>query len=68
MSIPEVPTAIVEAGLWYLFLYLLLDAIRHTRNLWFASLYLLITAYAAFVACPCPRNQVRDPRAWERPF
>lgn len=68
MSIPEALTGLVEAALWYAFLYLLLDAILHKHNLWLADLYLLVTAYLAFVACPCPRNQVRNTRAWERLF
>lgn len=62
MSTPEVLTGLVEAALWYAFLYLLLDAIRHKRTPWLAALYLLVTAYLAFVACPW----VRDTRAWER--
>ena len=56
MSIPEALTGRVEAALWYAFLYLLLDAIRHKRNLWLAALYLLVTAYLAFVACPWVRD------------
>ncbi len=64
MSIPESLTGLAEAALWYAFLFLLLDAIRHKRNPWLAALNLLLVAYAAFVACPW----VRDTRAWERLF
>lgn len=64
MSTVEILFAIVEAALWYAFLWFLLDAIRNNRNLWLASLYLLVTTYLGFVACPW----VRDTRAWERLF
>jgi len=55
-------TAVIEAILWYFFLWVGLDTIHNKRNIWLASLLLLVLGYAAFIACPW----VRETRAWEQ--
>ena len=54
---------VIEAVLWYFFLWYLLDTLRKPeRNLWLAAGVLLVLGYLAFVACPW----VRETDAWRR--
>ena len=64
MTAIEITLGLIELALWYAFLWVGLDAIKHKRNTWIAALCLLILGTLAFVACPW----VRDTRAWERLF
>jgi len=54
--------AIVEAMLWYGFIYYLLYSIKNPVNLAQSALILLIIAYVATLACPWFRNT----DAWKR--
>ena len=55
-------TGLVEAVLWYFFLWFGLDSIQKKRNSWMAAGVLLLLAYGAFVLCPW----VREHPAWQR--
>ena len=62
MNAMQIITAVLEAVLWYFFLWVALDAVRNKRNIWIASLCLLVLGYLAFIACPW----IRETRAWEQ--
>ena len=62
MTVLEIATGLLEAVLWYFFLWFGLDSIKKERNPWLAAAVLLALGYAAFVACPW----FRDTDAWER--
>lgn len=61
-GIKEFSLGLVEAVLWYAFIWFGLDTIRSGRKLWYASLVLLALFNAAFLVCPW----VRDTEAWHR--
>jgi hypothetical protein len=46
--------ATVEAVIWYLFIWYLLDTVKNvaTRNLWIAAIVLLLLLYAGIASCP----------------
>ncbi len=46
---------ILEAGIWYVFTYYLLYALRNPVELWSAALILLVLMYAGVFACPWVR-------------
>ena len=48
--------SVVEAGLWYLFAYYALYAVKNPVSIGKAALILIALAYAAAVACPIFRN------------
>ena len=54
--------AIVEAVIWYGFIYYLLYAIKNPVDLWQSALTLLVLAYLGTIACPWVRNSNR----WKR--
>jgi hypothetical protein len=62
MNALVIVTAVLEAVLWYFFLWFGLDSLKRGRNPWLAAAVLLALGYAALVACPW----VRDTDAWER--
>ncbi|MFH5805477.1 hypothetical protein [Alienimonas sp. DA493] len=62
MNALVIVTGVLEAVLWYFFLWFALDSIKRGRPPWLAAVILLALGYAAFVACPW----VRDTDAWER--
>ena len=43
---------ILEAGIWYLFIYYMLYVLKNPVDLWQASLILLVLAYVAVFVCP----------------
>ncbi|PHQ35062.1 MULTISPECIES: hypothetical protein [Rhodopirellula] len=51
---------ILEAIVWYFFIWYLLSTLRaKERNLWLASFVLLMLAYVAFALCPWLRHTER---------
>lgn len=54
--------AIVEAVIWYGFIYYLLYVLKNPVDLWTASLVLLALGYAGAIACPWFRRT----EAWEK--
>lgn len=44
--------AVVEAVLWYVFIYVLLYSLKNEVNLYLASLVLLVVGYVATITCP----------------
>lgn len=58
----DIFTAIVEAALWYGFIYFGLYSIKNPVNLYESALILLAIAYLASFACPLLRNS----GAWRR--
>ncbi|MFH1145505.1 MAG: hypothetical protein V1707_00890 [bacterium] len=56
--------AIVEAILWYGFIYYLLYAIKNEVDIAQASLILLVIMYLATISCPWVRNSVAWRRMW----
>ena len=62
MELKNVLFGIVEAVIWYFFLWYFLDTIKRERNLWRAALVLLVLAYLGFVTCPW----IRETEAWKQ--
>lgn len=56
---------VVEAILWYAFVYILLYTIKNPVDLYANSLILLMLAYAATIACPWFRKTGAWMRLWE---
>jgi hypothetical protein len=56
--------AVVEAGLWYLFAYYALYAVRNPISIGKSALILIALAYGASVACPLIRNSSGWRRTW----
>jgi len=56
--------SVIEAILWYVFIYLFIYTIKHEVNLFLMSFILLVLIYAASVSCPIMRNT----DAWIRLF
>lgn len=62
MELKHFILGLVEAVLWYFFLYYLLFTIkRPERNVWIAAAVLLTLFYTGFVLCPW----VRHTPAWQ---
>ncbi|NOY15238.1 MAG: hypothetical protein GXP43_03405 [bacterium] len=53
---------IVEAVLWYGFIYYLLYSIKNPVELWKSALVLMVLSYLAILACPW----FRQTDAWKR--
>ena len=53
---------VVEAIIWYGFIFYLLYALKNPVELWSSSAVLLILAYLGTIACPWVRNT----DAWQR--
>lgn len=53
---------IIEAVIWYGFIYYLLYSLKNPVDLWFSSLVLLILVFAGTMACPWVHNS----SAWRR--
>ena len=49
-------SGILEAGIWYIFIYYFLYVLKNSVELWLASLVLLALTYAGFFACPWFRH------------
>lgn len=47
--------SILEAGIWYVFIYYLLYVLKNPVELWQASLILLALMYAGVFVCPWVR-------------
>ena len=62
MEFKSLVLGIVEAVIWYFFLWYFLSVLKKDRNLWVAALILLILAYLGFVTCPW----IRETDAWKR--
>jgi len=43
---------VVEAVIWFFFVYYLLYSIKNPVNLWVSALILLVLAYAGTITCP----------------
>ncbi|MAT68746.1 MAG: hypothetical protein CMJ58_04410 [Planctomycetaceae bacterium] len=57
MSTWHILLGVLEAIVWYFFIWYLLTTLRaKERNLWLAALVLLLLAYAGFVLCPWLRH------------
>lgn len=54
--------AIVEAVIWFFFIYYFLWSVRNPVNLWESALILIVLAYAAALVCPWLRHTT----AWRR--
>jgi multisubunit Na+/H+ antiporter MnhF subunit len=54
--------AVVEAVIWYCFIYYLIYAIKNPVELWQSALVLLILAYLGTILCPWMQNS----DAWKR--
>jgi hypothetical protein len=61
MELKNILFGIVEAMIWYLFLWYFLTTLKKDHNLWLAALVLLVLAYLGFVTCPW----IRETRAWQ---
>ncbi|MBW2985410.1 hypothetical protein KY313_02030 [Candidatus Woesearchaeota archaeon] len=48
--------SIVEAIIWFFFLYYLLFSIKNEVNLWMSAFILLVLAYVGTITCPWFRN------------
>ncbi len=55
---------VVEAVIWFTFIYYLLYAIKNPVELWKASLILLVLMYLGMASCPWIRNS----DAWKKMF
>jgi hypothetical protein len=55
---------VVEAVIWYFFIYYLLFAVQNEVNLWTASLVLLVLAYLGTITCPWFRKTDAWKRLW----
>lgn len=64
MSIKDWFLALVEAALWYVFIYYFLFSIKHDVNLFQSALSLLVIAYLASISCPLVRHSGGWLRAW----
>lgn len=62
MELKNLLLGVIEAVIWYFFLWYFLDTIKRERNLWLAALILLVLAYLGFVTCPW----IRETEAWKR--
>lgn len=63
MEIKHIILGLLEAVVWYFFIYYSLDTIRKpNRNLWLASAILIALFYLGFILCPW----VRHTAAWRQ--
>ena len=62
MELKNLLLGVVEAVIWYFFLWFLLDTLKRDRNLWLAALILLVLGYLGFVTCPW----IRETEAWRK--
>jgi hypothetical protein len=53
---------ILEAGVWYVFIYYFLYVLKNPVELWLAALVLLVLAYVGFWVCPW----IRYMDSWRR--
>ena len=53
---------VLEAGVWYVFIYYFLYVLKNPTDLWLAALVLLVLAYAGVFVCPW----VRYTDSWRR--
>lgn len=66
MSTKNWVMAIVEAVLWYLFIYYLLWSVKNDVSVAQSALILLALAYAASISCPWFRNSGGWLRLWKK--
>lgn len=64
MSLKDWLLALVEAALWYVFLYYLLFSIKNDVDLFKSALTLLVIAYLASISCPLVRHSGAWLRTW----
>ncbi|QEG35897.1 hypothetical protein [Bythopirellula goksoeyrii] len=63
MELKHIVLGLLEAVVWYFFIYYWLDTLRKpSRNLWIASAVLLALFYLGLVLCPW----VRHTPAWQQ--
>ncbi|MFH1643783.1 MAG: hypothetical protein ABIA74_01270 [bacterium] len=58
--------SILEAILWYGFIYLFIFTIKNPVNLWLNSFILLILLYVASISCPWFRNTDAWKKLWKK--
>ena len=58
--------AVVEAVIWYGFIYYLLYTIKNPADLWQSALILLGLAYLGTISCPWLRNTEAWKRMWKK--
>ncbi len=62
MKKSDILRGILEAGVWYVFIYYLLYVLKNPVELWQAALVLLVLAYVGVFVCPW----VRYTDSWRR--
>lgn len=66
MSTKDWLLALVEAALWYVFLYYFLFSVKNEVNLYQSAFALLAIAYLASISCPLVRHSGAWRRAWRK--
>lgn len=62
MKKSDLVRGILEAGIWYVFIYYFLYVLKNPVELWSAALVLLVLMYAGIFVCPW----VRYTQGWRR--
>ncbi len=58
--------AMVEAVIWYVFIYCFIYAIKNPVEIWQYALVLLVLGYAGTIACPWVRSTDAWRRMWDK--
>lgn len=66
MSIKDWFFALIEAALWYVFLYYFLFSVKNEVNLYQSAFVLLAIAYLASISCPLVRHSGAWLRTWKK--